>query len=508
MRIGRWVLSLLVLLTSGLLFAPAVPRAQADPTNQVVYDAVTGPGPLRAVGQSTRVATTSSDVVLGAKLSSPTPIVADQAVFAVRRAGDTAGYDTGYTTSYTIDSTERTFTASRRFPVGSYTFWFAYHVDGQWLETARRAFVVTDGGTSAVPLDPIDAAEQSPVLTGIGADVRTAYAGVPVRFAATLSSPSPLAVDQAVVAIRDATGANHDLLPSGAPITVIGPNTSVAATDSFFPGTYTYWFAYHDASGWHDLATPRTFVVIDPPAVPAPPNASWSKVAGASDEFATYDPAKWRKSTGYPASTNDTTGTSLAFKDTNVTVSGGVAQLAAKKESYDGSPYTAGVLESNFDVPGQGSYVEVRAKVLDKRANVLSAIWLQSFPTSAASNPNPEIDIQETFDYSKLVSTEHTWSYSPEGEDHQVLDDNRSPTGVADTSAGYHVYGLERRDGWLRFYFDGRLMWQSRPAVTQMASMPRHLILSLEAHLGQPVDSYLPSTFSIDWVRTYTYNGS
>ena len=47
-------------------------------------------------------------------------------------------------------------------------------------------------------------------------------------------------------------------------------------------------------------------------------------------------------------------------------------------------------------------------------ANVLSAIWLQSSPLTAANNPNPEIDIQETFNYHGVVSTLHTWAIDPD----------------------------------------------------------------------------------------------
>lgn len=507
-RASRWAMAIALAMAASVLMSLPGPTAQAaDPVSTIVYDTVPGPGPLRAIGQNVRATSSSTDVLLGAKVSSPTPIVADQVVFAVRRAGDTGNYDIAVATGYTIDDTQRTVTGSRRFAVGSYTFWFAYRVGSSWYETDRRAFAIADSGTAPVPLDPVATTENSPILTGIGADYRTAYSGAPVRFAATLSSPTDRPVDQTIFAIRDANGQGHDVRPT-TPISVIGTSTSAAATKPFDVGTYTYWFAYHDASGWHDLGAPRTLVITTPPAVPTPPNASWTKIPSASDEFTTFDATKWRKSTGYPVSSNSTTGTKLAFKDTNVTVAGGVASLTAKKESYNGAPYTAGVLESSFDVPGQGSYVEVRARVLDSRANVLSAIWLQTFPLSAGRNPNPEIDVHETFNYSQLISTEHTWTLTGTGTDHQVLDENRATTGVADMSTDFHVYGLERRDGWLRFYFDGRLLWQSRPSVAQMASMPRHLILSLEAHLGQPNDTFLPASFGIDWVRTYAYTGT
>ena len=33
--------------------------------------------------------------------------------------------------------------------------------------------------------------------------------------------------------------------------------------------------------------------------------------------------------------------------------------------------------------------------------------------------------------------------------------------------------------------------------------MARHVVLSLEGHLGDPVDGHLPQSFLVDYVRTY-----
>ena len=109
----------------------------------------------------------------------------------------------------------------------------------------------------------------------------------------------------------------------------------------------------------------------------------------------------------------DTSGV-LAFRQENIAVSGG--NLAPDRE--EGSVqredrYTFGAVESLFDVPGVNSYVEIRAKALHRNANVLSAIWLQSSPLTTANNPNPEMDIQETFNYDGMVSTLHTWAIDP-----------------------------------------------------------------------------------------------
>jgi beta-glucanase (GH16 family) len=241
------------------------------------------------------------------------------------------------------------------------------------------------------------------------------------------------------------------------------------------------------------------------PAASLPPG-TWQRVAAASDEFDgnALDGAKWKMGLWYA-----TSGV-LAFRSENVTVAGGQLILAARREAFQGSAYTAAAVESHFDVPGADSYVEIRAKALDRQANVLSAIWMQSSPLTVAANPNPEIDIQETFDYHGVVSTLHTWGIDPDrpapvtAEEyiHAQTPPHEFGTGV-DVSADFHVYGLERRDGKLRIYFDGRLAWEVVPPDPSFVNMPRHVVLSLEGHLGDPVPAHLPKDFRVDYVRTY-----
>ncbi len=254
------------------------------------------------------------------------------------------------------------------------------------------------------------------------------------------------------------------------------------------------------------LASERTKTAI-PASVSAAPNGKWNLVVVASDEFdgSTLDAAKWKKGLWYERSGV------LAFKQENISLSGGSLVLTARKEAFNEELYTYGAVESLFDMPGVNSYVEVRARALHRKANVLSAIWLQSSPLTTANNPNPEIDIQETFNYEGVVSTLHTWAIDPDAPAptapeeyiHTQTAPNEFNTGV-DVSADFHVYGLERSDGKLRFYFDGKLAWEVAPAEPSFVNMPRHVVLSLEGHLGSPVVRYLPQSFLVDYVRTYT----
>lgn len=226
----------------------------------------------------------------------------------------------------------------------------------------------------------------------------------------------------------------------------------------------------------------------------------WTLLETSSDEFegTELDTSKWTNGIWYDTSSD------LAFNSENVSVSAGNLVLTARKENYNGKAYTIGSVESKFDVPGTDSYVEVRAKALDSKANVLSAIWLQSSPLTSALNPNPEIDIMETFDFSKMTSTIHIWKQSP--NIHLQLGKNNWNTGVSDISNDYHTYGLERRNGKMRFYFDRQLVWEKTSSYDSFVELSRHMVLSLEGHLGAPAQAYLPSEFLVDYVRTYYYS--
>jgi beta-glucanase (GH16 family) len=229
-----------------------------------------------------------------------------------------------------------------------------------------------------------------------------------------------------------------------------------------------------------------------------PAGSRWTPLPEASDEFTQkgLDDRKWKKGLWYAVSGE------LAFKDSNVEVRNDCLVLSARNEKAKGKNFTIGAVESKFDVP-TNSYVEIRAKALDKSANVLSAIWMQSSWDSKATNPGPEIDIQETFQYDQLCTALHTWG--PAG--HIAHGGYNHPVGT-DVSRDFHLYGLERRDGKLRFYFDGKLCYETAPKDLSLVTMPRHVVLSLEGHLGRPVPSELPKEFLIDHVRTFRYAGS
>lgn len=188
----------------------------------------------------------------------------------------------------------------------------------------------------------------------------------------------------------------------------------------------------------------------------------WTLIDSLSDNFDTpLDPSRWHKRLWYPASGVG------AFRDENAEASDGVLHLWARAERHEGRDHTFGAVESVFDTPGVCSYVEVRARALPSAAHVLSAVWLQSSnldsQNALAADPNPEIDVQETFDLHAMTSATHIWPGNTEA-DHRSFG-GHTYASAEDVSADYHLYGVERREGEVLLYWDRHLVWRL-PAPT------------------------------------------
>lgn len=238
---------------------------------------------------------------------------------------------------------------------------------------------------------------------------------------------------------------------------------------------------------------------------PAGSPDGWSYIPSLSDDFTDIARSEslWHKGLWYPVSGLG------EFKADNVEFQNNLLRLQATPQPGQDKLFGYGAVESNFDTPGVASFVEVRAKPLDSQANVLSAIWLQSSNRDGknsllkGANPNPEIDLIETFNFSQMNSATHIWPDN-DGNKHVAFGGKDYNTGL-DVSGDFHTFGNERRDGKLRAYFDGKLAWEMTAPDPSLALMSRHQVLSLEGHLGQPKLNFLPASFDIDYVRTFYY---
>lgn len=63
-----------------------------------------------------------------------------------------------------------------------------------------------------------------------------------------------------------------------------------------------------------------------------------------------------------------------------------------------------------------------------------------------------------------------------------------------------HLSGERERCGSI---FDGQLAWEKTSREDSFVELSRHMVLSLEGHLGAPEEQYLPGEFLVDYVRTY-----
>lgn len=254
----------------------------------------------------------------------------------------------------------------------------------------------------------------------------------------------------------------------------------------------------------------------------APDDSIWALDSSMSDYFngATLDTTKWSADPlwYWDGKSGDIPGQQLAYKKANVIFYDSAVHLVARHEttvSSLGNTYyfTAGCLKSKFEIGGD-SYVRVRAKMVPRLANVCAAIWLGDEPV-AAKMPNIEIDMQETKDADNgayiLETSLLNWNVPYGGVDmngdtirmNKVWFGQQYPQTFG-LDWGFHTYGLERRDGKLRFYLDDVLYkeWDAS-AMPEFVTQLRPLILSLEAHAGMPNTTYLPDDFAVDWVEVY-----
>lgn len=228
---------------------------------------------------------------------------------------------------------------------------------------------------------------------------------------------------------------------------------------------------------------------------------NWVLDVSVSDEFDNWNNSKWGTSLWYDVTSD------FAFTSDNVYVKDGLLHLAAKKESYNGKEYTCGAVISTTQL-GNNTCVEIRAKTIDYRANVTTALWLSDQP-AVENDPNVEIDIMETLQAKNapqnFTATVHYWENGQDTALGWVSID--MPTG--NLSDDFHVYKLIRLDNYIKMYIDDIAYWEFNTTNYQNVSyQDRYIILSVEGHAGAPVDEFLPSEFLIDYVRVFRTTNS
>jgi beta-glucanase (GH16 family) len=186
------------------------------------------------------------------------------------------------------------------------------------------------------------------------------------------------------------------------------------------------------------------------------------------------------------------------------TVSNGVLTLQAAPASpsiskaLGGAKYTSGQINTYHSFSQEYGYFEMKAQ-LPAGQGLWPAFWLM--PTDGSWPP--ELDIMEVLgnDPTHLYTTVHT----NETGSHTYSTQNNT---VADTSKGYHTYGVDWEADKITWYFDGKAIFQA--ATPSDMHKPMYIIANLAVGGNWPgnpdATTKFPAKMNIDYIRAWDSN--
>jgi beta-glucanase (GH16 family) len=245
-------------------------------------------------------------------------------------------------------------------------------------------------------------------------------------------------------------------------------------------------------------------------ALPPPPEGHTLVWHDEFDRDGLPDAARWSYDVGAGGWGNKEPQFYTERRPENARVEGGHLVIEARKESWQGAPYTSARLVTK----GKGDWtygrVEVRARLPRGRGS-WPAIWML-----ATTTPKPlrwpddgEIDIMEHvgFDHGVVHASVHTKAYH-----HSIGTQKTAKVEVPDVSEAFHVYAMDWDRDRVRMSIDGREYFafvreSDDPRVWPFAG-PFHLLLNVAvggAWGGQQGidEASLPYRMVVDYVRVY-----
>jgi beta-glucanase (GH16 family) len=193
------------------------------------------------------------------------------------------------------------------------------------------------------------------------------------------------------------------------------------------------------------------------------------------------------------------------FSENNVTVAGGSLNLTMKKEEPDTilrkrgyNTYSSAAVKSRNTV--LYGYFEIRAKAMN--SNGSSAFWFYD----QAPGLWTEIDVFEICGKGERENQYnmniHVFRTPLKNEHWSKNSEWRAPYRFADD---FHVFGLEWTPYVIRWYVDGDTVRTSENTHWHQPLTMNFDSETMPDWFGLPADNDLPSTFSIDYVRTWKY---
>jgi beta-glucanase (GH16 family) len=250
---------------------------------------------------------------------------------------------------------------------------------------------------------------------------------------------------------------------------------------------------------------------VTPPAQPANPSFPATRLVFA-DEFngaagSKPDPAKWTIDPG----TGQNNEIQYYSNNNNASMNGsGALVIEARRETAGGRDYTSHRMNTSNKFHVQYGRIEARVKV-PKGNGLWPAFWMMGadFLTGRPWPYNGEIDIMEVLgrNTNEAYSTLHAPAYNGGGG--YGL---KYPAGV-DLSLDYHTWAAEWDSNGIRFFLDGRMVFDASKATVESTrgpwvfDHPFYLILNLAVggDFPGPVDptTPFPSQMLVDYVRVY-----
>lgn len=183
-------------------------------------------------------------------------------------------------------------------------------------------------------------------------------------------------------------------------------------------------------------------------------------------------------------------------------VSDGTLSITARKtpaallSDTDNHPYTSGLISTYHEFSQTYGYFEMRAQ-LPSGQGLWPAFWLlpenNSWP--------PELDVMEQLGSNpeQIILTAHSNAAGSHTQDGSAIK-------VANTSTGYHTYGVDWQHDNIIWYFDGQKVAQV--ATPADMNSPMYMIANLAVGgywPGSPnSNTTFPAQMKIDYIRAYT----
>ncbi len=248
-----------------------------------------------------------------------------------------------------------------------------------------------------------------------------------------------------------------------------------------------------------------------PPAQPADPAFPATRLV-FSDEFnggagSKPDGSKWTMDPGVPQNGEVQYYTP---NSENASMNGnGQLVIEARRQDYQGRQYTSHRMNTSNKFHVQYGRIEARVKV-PKGNGLWPAFWMmgEDFLSGRPWPYNGEIDIMEVLgrNTSEAYSTLHAPAYNAGGGYGQKY-------ATVDLSQDYHVWAAEWDSKGIRFFLDGRLVFDANKETVENTRGPWifdhkfYLILNLAVggDFPGPIDAStpFPSQMLVDYVRVY-----